>query len=442
MKSKDINKQFSLDQKLYFHYSSSLRSTRDWETIHNRRENIQGLNKTAYELALEYLKSDKPITATEINKVLSLTGFSIDQNTLDLILSKPRLSFNKLSQDTILSKIFVEKIGTGASGHRNEKSKAGVYIWTHIATDSLYVGSSRSLARRLLGYFKGTHDSVGRFIPFLSKEGLNAFTLDVIVLNEEYSEGLELCLEQYFLLHKKYDLNTLRVVNNISGSRSKAVFLYTKDLSQLIFSSEKQEDFIFKLGIHHSIIQRSINLEDAYYLGKYVFTDYLIEGIKLSNLTESEVLIMLEEDRLAEKEKSKEGRQIILIAEGNDSNVQTFSSIKSCLEFLKSQDRSANKSTFYKYLGSSKSYKGFYIKWANENTFHIKDKSVSVFITDINKGKVDKYLSFRLAALALGTTGQTIKAYLSSGKIFKDKYLISSSLVIPTVQGDEETKKD
>jgi len=73
---------------------------------------------------LEYLKSDKPITATEINKVLSLTGFSIDQNTLDLILSKPRLSFKKLSQDTILSKIFVEKIGTV----RNEKSKAGVYI--------------------------------------------------------------------------------------------------------------------------------------------------------------------------------------------------------------------------------------------------------------------------------------------------------------------------
>jgi len=205
---------------------------------------------------------------------------------------------------------------------------------------------------------------VGKFIPFLSKEGLNAFTLDVIILNEEYFEGLELCLEQYFLFHKKYDLNTLRVVNNISGSRSKAVFLYTKDLSKLIFSSEKQEDFIFKLGIHHSIIQRNLNrfAEDAYYLGKYVFTDYLIEGIKLSNLTESEVLIMLEEDRLAEKEKSKEGRQIILIAEGNDSNVQTFSSIKSCLEFLKSQDRSANKSTFYKYLGSSKSYKGFYIK--------------------------------------------------------------------------------
>lgn len=434
MKTKDINKQFSLDQKLYFHYSSFLRSTRDWETIHNRRENIQGLNKTAYELALEYLKSDKPITATEINKVLSLTGFSIDQNTLDLILSKPRLSFKKLSQDTILSKIFVEKIGTV----RNEKSKAGVYIWTHIATGFLYVGSSRSLARRLLGYFKGTHDSVGKFIPFLSKEGLNAFTLDVIILNEEYFEGLELCLEQYFLFHKKYDLNTLRVVNNISGSRSKAVFLYTKDLSKLIFSSEKQEDFIFKLGIHHSIIQRNLNrfAEDAYYLGKYVFTDYLIEGIKLSNLTESEVLIMLEEDRLAEKEKSKEGRQIILIAEGNDSNVQTFSSIKSCLEFLKSQDRSANKSTFYKYLGSSKSYKGFYIKWANENTFHIKDKSVSVFVTDINKGKVDKYLSFRLAAAALGTTGQTIKAYLSSGKIFKDKYLISSSLVNPTTQGD------
>jgi hypothetical protein len=223
----------------------------------------------------------------------------------------------------------------------------------------MYVGSSHSIARRLSGYFKGTHESVGRFIPLLRKEGLNTFTLDVIVLNEEYYEGLELCLEQYFLLHNKYDLNTLRVVNNISGSRSKALFLYTKDLSQLIFSSEKPEDFIFKLGIHHSIIQRSLKYEDVY-LGKYIFTDYLIKGIKLSNLTEAEVLIMLEEDRLAAL--PKEGRQIKLIAEGNDSDVQTFSSIKDCLEFLKSKDRSANKSTFYKYLGSGKFYKGFNIQ--------------------------------------------------------------------------------
>jgi len=421
-----INKKLSL--KLFFLYSTHS-STRNWETIHNRRDKVQGLNKTAYELALEYLGSDKNITAAEINKVLSLTGFSIDQNTLDFILSKPRLSFNKLSPDTLLSKIFLDKIGTV----RNEKNKAGVYIWTYVATGSMYVGSSCSIARRLSGYFKGTHASVGRFIPLLRKEGLNTFTLDVIVLNEEYYEGLELCLEQYFLLHNKYDLNTLRVVNNISGSRSKALFLYTKDLSQLIFSSEKQEDFIFKLGIHHSIIQRSLKHEYVY-LGKYIFTDYLIKGIKLSNLTEVEVSIMLEEDRLAAL--PKEGRQIKLIAEGNDSDVQTFSSIKDCLEFLKSKDRSANKSTFYKYLGSGKSYKGFNIEWANDNTFHIKDKSVSVFITDINKGKVDKYLSFRQAALALGTTGQTVKAYLSSGKLYKDNYLISSSI------SDLETGKD
>jgi excinuclease UvrABC nuclease subunit len=40
----------------------------------------------------------------------------------------------------------------------------GVYIWTHIATGSLYVGSSSTLARRLIGYFKNTHKTTGKLI--------------------------------------------------------------------------------------------------------------------------------------------------------------------------------------------------------------------------------------------------------------------------------------
>lgn len=54
---------------------------------------------------------------------------------------------------------------------------AGVYIWTHLSTGDKYVGSSSSLARRLTGYFKGTHADVGKFIPLLKKEGVDAFTL-------------------------------------------------------------------------------------------------------------------------------------------------------------------------------------------------------------------------------------------------------------------------
>jgi len=99
----------------------------------------------------------------------------------------------------------------------------------------MYVGSSSSLARRLIGYFNNTHGITGKLIPLIRREGVGAFKLEVIPLMESYTENQELSLEQYFLLHSEFNLNTLRVVNDISGVRSKKLYMYTKDLSELIY---------------------------------------------------------------------------------------------------------------------------------------------------------------------------------------------------------------
>jgi len=82
----------------------------------------------------------------------------------------------------------------------------------------MYVGSSSKL-----GYFNGTHKPVGKFIPFLQLEGLSKFKLEIIPLKENYFVNQELALEQYYLLHPEYNLNTLRIVNDFSGARSKAL---------------------------------------------------------------------------------------------------------------------------------------------------------------------------------------------------------------------------
>ena len=122
---------------------------------------------------------------------------------------------------------------------------------------------------------------------------MNAFNLQVIPLKEKYSDSQELSIEQYFILHPEFNLNTLKVVNSISGSpRSKSLFMYSKDLTKLIYSSDVQEDFIFKLKIHHSIFSRSIKTGEGgargsaalracrplVYLGKYVFLDQPVLG--------------------------------------------------------------------------------------------------------------------------------------------------------------------
>lgn len=85
----------------------------------------------------------------------------------------------------------------------------------------MYVGSSSILARRLIGYFNNTHKNTGKLIPLIKKEGINAFSLEIIPLTEDYIINQEISLEQYFLLHSKFNLNVLKVVNDISGARSK-----------------------------------------------------------------------------------------------------------------------------------------------------------------------------------------------------------------------------
>ena len=102
----------------------SFYSNRNWGLIANRSRKIKEINKTPYDLALEYSNKGVRITALEVNNVLALTKFSVNQNTLDLILSKDPVGFVNLNENTISSEIFLEKLGTV----RNERSKGGVYI--------------------------------------------------------------------------------------------------------------------------------------------------------------------------------------------------------------------------------------------------------------------------------------------------------------------------
>ena len=74
----------------------------------------------------------------------------------------------------------------------------------------------------------------------------------------------------------------------------------TKDFSQLIYSSHIQEDFIFKLIIHHSTFSNSLKT-GGIYLGKYIFIDKSVLGAKESNMSEEYINKMLDNDKLEKK---------------------------------------------------------------------------------------------------------------------------------------------
>lgn len=204
--------------------------------------------------------------------------------------------------------------------------------------------------------------------------------------------------------------------------------MYTKDLSELVYSSNIQEDFIFKLNIHYLIFSRSIKTGTAY-LYKYVFTDKPVEGAKDLNLSIGDVYIMLEKDRL----EGKVGRKVILIPVLDDDHTKTkedtveFNSISDCLVFLKTIVPS-NKTTLCRYIESGKPSHGFICEWGSAETNSLMSKSIGVSVTDTLTGETFTYLTIRKAALSFApdikTTGQTIKAYIENGKLFKERYLI------------------
>ena len=158
-------------------------------------------------------------------------------------------------------------------------------------------------------------------------------------------------------MQSKFNLNTLRVANDYSGARAIPLYMYTKDLSELIYSSNIQEDFIFKLKVHHSIFSNSLKT-GAVYLGKYVFTDKPIIGAKESNMSETDVNLMLDKDRL-EIQKSNPSRRKVIIKdiEGSKQTMQ-FDSISSCITFL-NRIAPSNKTTLRRHIELGKPYNGY-----------------------------------------------------------------------------------
>lgn len=177
------------------------------------------------------------MTADVINSILSIYHIYTTNEELKLLVNTPRLIFNSIHKDLYRDPNFIEKLGK-----INGKEVAGVYIFTHKETGAKYVGSSIQLATRLQRHLRNTYKEYGKFLPFLTKERLDRFTLEVQPIYSSLIFKSELILEQYYLLDTSFNLNVSRVAN-VPGFRSKEIFIYNKDKTILIYQSDSIKDF-------------------------------------------------------------------------------------------------------------------------------------------------------------------------------------------------------
>ena len=203
-----------------------------WKTILGRKGTIQFSHK----LAMEQIKSQKPVNFKVINEILAYCKISISEVILNRLINVPSILIKNLDTNES-KKILKDNIGSPSS----KIQIPGVYIFTHKITGAKYVGSSSQLAIRLSGYLNYTHKPIGKFVPLLLKDKLSNFTLEVVTLVDNYKFRSEIVLEQFYLLDSSFNLNTVRVANNPSGSNAKSLFMYNRDKTILYYSSTQQK---------------------------------------------------------------------------------------------------------------------------------------------------------------------------------------------------------
>jgi len=219
------------------------------------------------------------------------------------------------------------------------------------------------LALRLRGYLNKTHKKTGKLIPLIEEKGLSRFKLEVICLPFYPEFKPEIVLEQYFLLDPSFNLNTIRVANNPSGSSAKPLYLYNRDKSILYYYTLQQKDFISKLNISHFTFTKHLD-NNTYYLGKYLFLRERIDTAKTTQMSLPDIAIMLQQDRVIfnrSKPVNSLSKSILLINIESKEEI-LFESIGKCVKFFSSQGLPVSQSTIVKRLDTNIAYKGFICK--------------------------------------------------------------------------------
>ena len=246
---------------------------------------------------------------------------------------------------------------------KTRRRKAGVYIYTHLATGIKYVGSSNSLSRRLEQYFNPNPSfskEYGLLLPLIKKEGFSAFNLEVFVMPEEFtSDYYFLFLEQYHLLDGGFNLNTQRVVN-FRVNQGITVYLYDIEGKILYYTATSLNGLKADLGIHHTTSTKCIKT-GSLYLDYFRITDQPIPTARKAGLSLEELskLILDKKSLFLKKDFSLKNSKLIYIKQDVTGITLNFPSITSLVKYLDSINIKANRNKIASCLNTYDSYLGY-----------------------------------------------------------------------------------
>jgi len=354
---------------------------------------IRPLANNPESLALEHINSGKPTTSSIINKILLNQNLSVADSKLEEL-----LKVKGVELDLPISTLENKELLAELTGKSKYKGFSGVYIFIHINTGHKYVGSSNLLRRRMDYYFKGDLPLMGKFLPLLEKEGLKAFKLIIFKLDSNiFGSQDALILEQYHLLSKEFNLNTLRVVN-AGSSKGDAVYVYDLTCSTLYYHAKSNIELKRVLKIHTETSKKYVDSKLPY-LNKFLLLSYPIPTALTSNLSVNELVDMMQKERRdAYSLGTRRSISVELeIKEGNtfvDYRGQklNFDSLTSCIEYLRKLGLTIKRDTLTRYINNEKVFHNFLCKYSDK-VLPDNFEEVGLIIDEYKKLKVDTDLA-------------------------------------------------
>lgn len=437
-----FNNYFLLDKRIELDIITSVSITRYFSSIRHMANNPEIL-------ALEHINSKKPTTSSEINKILLNQNLSITELKL-----KELLKVKGVEIDLPITTSENKKLLGKLTGKSKYKGFFGVYIFIHKKTGKKYVGSSNLLRRRIDYYFKGKYPLTGKFLPLLQKEGLKSFKLIIFKLDSnKFSIQDALILEQYYLLNKEFNLNTLRVVN-AGSSKGKAIFIYDLTCSTLYYYAKSKIELKRVLKIHTETSKKFIDSKLPY-LNKFLLLSYPIPTASISNISIKELLALMQKER---KNLYTLGtrRSISVKLEIKDGNIFAdlightlyFYSLTSCIEYLRGLGLTIKRETLTKYIKNEKVFHNFLCKYSDKylpqnfkevgliideykglkidtNSLKINKKNKPIIVKGENFKKEFESIMNTIKyfdTLNIKLDRKTLNNHLKDGKIYKNFY--------------------
>lgn len=381
-----LNNHFILDKRVWLGSIGAVSLTRYFSS--NRSFNsIRPLLNNPESLVLEHINSEKPTTSSVINKVLLNQNLRVTDSKLEELLKVKGIEIDLPILTPENHKLLDE-----LTGKSKYKGFSGVYIFIHRDSNHKYVGSSNLLRRRLDYYFKGDFPLVGKFLPLLHKEGLKAFKLIIFKLdNKKFSTQDSLILEQYYLLDKEFNLNTLRVVN-AGSSKGDPVYVYDLACSTLYYQAKSKIELKRILKIHTETSKKYVDSKIPY-LNKFLLLSYPIPTALISNISIQDLVDMMQKER-QNMYKLGTRRSIsveLVIKKGNTfinswDHTLNFDSLTSCIEYLRKLGLTIKRDTLTKYIKDEKVFHNFLCKYS-ENTLPDNFEEVGLIIDEYKKFK-------------------------------------------------------